>query len=563
MPRLNLPARAAACAALLLWLLLLASAASLPAQEVITPSDVEQAAQSVETPAESFTRVLSKHQRVMRPVVDYFANHPVEITLFEDGAGEDKSTVITWQGPWFRQEHSWLGFTEVFASDGEEYWYGSTVNLPYSLDHGRGLDVSLQVALGFNYLQPDFVAHLGPAINVPGWLDGQYEVIMFAPPGMSQVLLLLDKADLRLAGVLQGNERQLASSVQYTLVGMEQWQSFGPCWYPANVVRRVLDPDGNEMRSRVLQTQALQAVEPLPRGWFSREYSPPVSTPNLPEVPYNVPFSFLNDTVVIRCQVAGGHRLRFELDTGANVGLLRSDVARKLGLTPEGDEQVTGHGASVSVGYVRVEGLMLEGQGRDLSVEIPPFPAAVLNENRRLDESLADNGVDGLLGNLFLNNFIVKLDYRRRMLSLYPKGGFDPQQHLGQDYHALPVERDSMPFVQVVVDDVIKGGAFFNSGAQQFFTLNAWAIDTAGMFYSIDRIDTGVTIGGHQAFGIIHPGEVQLGDIVLEEPPTTLEILAPGEAPNPDRIASFGNAFFQHYTVTFDLFDQVYYIEGM
>jgi hypothetical protein len=513
--------------------------------------------------ASSFTDLLVKHQRVMKPVSDLFLSQPVVVSYAEEGANSGNITEVTWQGGMFRQEHTWLGFTEVSAYDGQLYWYGSHVNLPYSLDHNRGLDVSLQRAMGFQYLAFDQQPYLYPAPEIPAGLEHDFLALLYAPPGMSQILILLDLFDFRTMGLLQGNERQLNQSVQFTHIRYSDWRDFGPCWYPGGVTRATIDSQGNEQRARVMYTQAVAAGTAQSAAWFSPESSPPVPAPALPSVPYEVPFSFLNDTVVVRCQAPNGQRLRFELDTGANVGLLRRDVARKLGLTPSGDEQVTGHGASVDVGYVRVEGLRLEGEGRDYSVEIPPFPAAVLTDERGLDSSLSDHGVDGLISNLILNNFIVKLDYRRRMLSLYPKDGFDPARHLGQGYHELPVERNSMPYVQVAVDGAIKGGAFFNTGAQQFFTLNAWAIDAAGMAYTIDRIDTGVTIGGSQAFGIIHPGRVELGDIVLESPSTTLEVLAAGEAPNPDRIASFGNAFFQRYTVTFDLFNRRYYIEGV
>ena len=515
------------------------------------------------TASSSFPDLLSKHQRVMKPVTELFLSKPVQVSYTEDGANAGNRTDVTWQGNMFRQEHNWLGFTEISACDGQQYWYGSHVNLPYSLDHARGLDVSLQLALGFKYLAADQLPYVYPAPEVPAGLEHDYLALLYAPPGMSQILILLDLFDFRTMGVMQGNERQLNQSVQYTFVRYDDWRDFGSCWYPAVVTRTTINSQGEEQRSRVLYTQSVTAAALSDPAWFSPQSSPPVPSPGLPEVPYEVPFSFLNDTVVVRCQAPNGQRLRFELDTGANVGLLRRDVARKLGLTPAGEEQVTGHGSSVDVGYVRVEGLRLEGEGRDYSVELPPFPAAVLADDNRLDVSLSDHGVDGLIGNLILNNFVVKLDYRRRMLSLYPKGGFDPARHLGKGYHALPVERNSMPYVQVTVDGVIKGGAFFNTGAQQFFTLNAWAIDAAGMAYTIDRIDTGVTIGGSQAFGIIHPGQVTLGDIVLDSPSTTLEVLALGEAPNPDRIASFGNAFFQRFTVTFDLFNCRYYIEGV
>jgi hypothetical protein len=41
---------------------------------------------------------------------------------------------------------------------------------------------------------------------------------------------------------------------------------------------------------------------------------------------------------------------------------------------------------------------------------------------------------------------------------------------------------------------------------------------------------TGITVDGFTAFGIIRPKVVQLGDIIIEQPTTHLELLAPGES---------------------------------
>ena len=63
-------------------------------------------------------------------------------------------------------------------------------------------------------------------------------------------------------------------------------------------------------------------------------------------------------------------------------------------------------------------------------------------------------------------------------------------------------------------------------------------------------------------FGIIRPGEVDLNGYKVRNPETHLEMLASVEAPNPHRIASFGNEFFRGKVVTYDLFHGYYYIEA-
>jgi hypothetical protein len=516
------------------------------------------------TQAAAFPELRERHQRVMQPLADAFATHTVRIDYLEGEPETGERIAFFWQDGKYRKEFYWVGFTEVFGFDGAAHWHGSDYNLPRMLDGGESPDLTAQLIGYFAYLRPEYAQYLGPAAGVaPLSLGDRFVLLRFAPPGMSEALVLLDPLDFRLAGMLIGNDHALAESVMYTLTLYEDWADYGPAWYPAVIRIERRSPEGELLRERRITTQGVTYVDALPAVQFSMASSPMVARPELPQVPYEVPFSYLNDTVVVRCQTPDGRRRRLELDTGANVGLLREDVARKLGLELKNHGQITGHGGSARVQYVRVEGLRLEGANRDYAVELPPWPAAVLVENSGLDDALADKGVEGLLGNFLLHNFVVKIDFRRRKMWLYPPGRFDPALHLGAGYHAVPVVRDTMPYVEVEVDGAISGGAFFNTGAQHFFALQAWAIDDAGLLYQVESVGTGITVHGLTAFGIIHPGQVRVGEIVILEPRTHLEVLAPAEPPNRNQIASFGNDFFDQYTVTFDLFHQVYYIEGV
>jgi hypothetical protein len=508
--------------------------------------------------ATGFDELLARHQRAMQPLAELFAMQPVRIEYIEGNPADKKSITHLWQDGKYRSEFHWLGFTEVFAFDGQDNWYGSDINLPYTLDQGAGMDLTPELVEAYAYLRQDQLQYLGPGGAVPLSLDNKYATIRYTPPGMSEALLLLDPFDFRLAGMLQSTDHRLDDASLYRLTTYEDWSDFGACRYPAVTRLQTLTPKGELVRERYQTAQSVQVVAPQPAGYFQRSAAPVVPSPQLPTVPYVVPFSYLNDTVVVKCTGPDGKSYKFELDTGANVGLLRRDVVRRLGLTPTGDEEVTGHGGRAQVGYVRVEGIKLGG-----AVTLPPWPAAVLSGDQGLDESLSGNGVSGLLGTFVLNNFVVQLDYRRRRMLLWPPGQFDPQRDLNPGYYSIPCVRDSMPYVMVDVDNKIQGGAFFNTGAQQYFTLSAWALDRAGLSYDVESFSTGVTIHGKSAFAVIRPAKVRLGQLVLENPATHLELLAPGEAPNPHRIASFGNAFFQRYKVTFDLFSQFYYIESM
>jgi len=513
----------------------------------------------------AFAELLEKHRRAMQPVVDAFAEHTVRID-YEEGKPEStarEQITFYWQHGDYRKEFSWAGFLEVFGYDGTIHWHGSDYNLPRVLDRGSKPDLTAQLIGYFAYLLPEYARYLGPApAEVPLNLDERYSVLSFTPPEMSEALILIDPLDFRLVGMLQGNNHALSSAVIYTHTLYEEWSDFGPTWYPAVVRIMRYSPDGDVLRERRITTKGVRFIEPLPAAQFSIGSAPAVPHPALPSVPFEAPIYFRDDTVIVYCETVDGKRITLELDTGANVGLMRADVVRRQGIELQNHGQITGHGGSADVQYVRIDGLRMLGRKRNETAEIPSWPAAVLLEDTSLDDALMGKGVDGLLGNFLLHNYVVKIDFRRRMMSLYPPDEFDPARDLGKDYYAVPVVRDSMPYVEVTVDDVIQGGAFFNTGAQHLFALYAWAIDEAGLVYDVESVGTGITVHGLTAFGIITPKKVTMGEITILNPRTHLEVLAPGEAPNRNQIASFGNAFFERTVITFDLFHQVYYIEG-
>jgi hypothetical protein len=501
--------------------------------------------------------VLERHLQIMQPVAGFFDEGTVKLE-FREGEPVDEKGIGVWvQNRRFRQEHYWLGFTEVFGYDGKDHWYGSDMVLPYAVDSERGTDVSQQFVQYMQYLTPEEHKHIGAASQVPLQFRSGYHALQYSPPDMSEVLLLIDPVSFLLRGMLQGNERSLVASAIFRYLQFDDWQEIDDaCLYPMSIMLRKFGPDGPIGRDRMFTTLAIQRSDRLAGSYFERRNSPVVEMPELPSIPYELPFSLTDDSIIVSATGPAGQRLRFKLDTGANVGLLRRDVAKSLGCRLLGEEQVTGHGGKAEVQYTRVSGLKLNGR-----IPIPDFPAAVLTDGGKLEDNLAEGKISGLLGSLLLNNYVVKIDMRRRRISLYPPQNFSPQQHLGSQYEALAFHRAALPWLEVEVDGRISGGAFVNTGAQPLFTLYAWAIDRAGVNYEIENIGSGVTIHGRTAFYIIRPDLVQLGGISISQPLTFVENLAPGEEPRQQRIGSFGNSMLTDRIVTFDLFNEMLYIE--
>ncbi len=501
--------------------------------------------------------VLSRHLTAMQASLDFFRDGPVKLDFRDGTPEEEKSISVVVQNERFRQEHYWLDFTEVFGYDGTDHWYGSDLVLPYSVDGEESTDVSQQFVQYMNYQSDDQRKYMQGADWIPLQFRTGFHVLQYSPSEMSEVLLMIDNESYLLRGMLQGNERRLQASSIFRYMQFDDWQQFaGACLYPTTILMRKFGPEGPIGRDRSYTTSSVARTDKLPAADFMRRSSPAIASPALPSVPYQLPFSFVDDSIIVSATGPQGQRLRFKFDTGANVGLLRRDVADSLGCRLLGKEEVTGHGGTADVQYTRVSGLKLNGR-----IPVPDFPAAVLTDGGRLEDSMEAGNVSGLLGSLILNNFVVRLDMRRRRLFLYPPDEFDPKLHLGSNYQSVDFHRDSLPWVDIEVDGSISGGAFINTGAEPQFTLYAWAIDRAGVNYEIENIGSGVTIHGRTAFYIIRPGIVRLGEQEIHGPLTFVENLAPGEEPKPQRIGSFGNSMFADMIVTFDLFNEKLYLE--
>jgi hypothetical protein len=483
-------------------------------------------------------------------------NTPTRVVQRE---ADGEEITFHWQQGRYREELRWLGFIETFASDGTVHWYGSDLKLPYPLNGGAPPRITLELCRAFAFLQPQWRQHLdeGQLLEaVRESLDPE-ELLLFTPPGMQQALLALELDGS--FSIVIGDAQLLAESNSFTVTTLAEFKDFGGINYASNIATVTLSGKGEVLRRVETAVQSVEHVAPLVDSQFEIESAPAVPSPPLLQVPYIVEFEQRGGMLVLPVTTADGSKLRLELDTGASTGLLRREVATQLGLTAVGDEQVVGHGGAASVSYVRLDGLKVG------EAQLPPFPAAVLADSSGLDRRLGQSGIDGLVGNVLLQSYVVQIDYPRKRLTLWPRDQFDPAI-LG-DAFTTKLHRERLPWSEVAVDGKIRGGAYFNTGAAYTFALSFWACDQAGVTYPVDSMDRAVSVGGASMFGIIRPGEVRLlgegtgTDIILRSPLTSLELLAPGEPMERFRMASFGAGFLKDYVVTFDLMRERVYLQ--
>ena len=156
-----------------------------------------------------------------------------------------------------------------------------------------------------------------------------------------------------------------------------------------------------------------------------------------------IPFELASRHIIVKVSVNKSRPLSFVLDTGANLAIVRMNVARELGLTLEGSVTAGGAGGGTQTGSrVRnatwsLAGLERVTQPVTLALPLPDLPAALGRD------------LDGIIGGEFIKQFVVELDYQARVMRLHDPAAFV--------YHGrgetLPIEinPNGHPVVQATV----------------------------------------------------------------------------------------------------------------
>jgi aspartyl protease/PDZ domain-containing protein len=134
--------------------------------------------------------------------------------------------------------------------------------------------------------------------------------------------------------------------------------------------------------------------------------------------PVTIPFELAARHVIVKVTVNRSRPLSFVLDTGANAAIIRTDVARELGLKLEGAVTVRGAGPGTQQGSL-VRGAswsLVGGNGFSQPVTLAlPMPG--------LSPALGQP-LDGIIGGEFIKQFVVELDYEQRMIRLHEPASF-------------------------------------------------------------------------------------------------------------------------------------------
>ncbi len=158
------------------------------------------------------------------------------------------------------------------------------------------------------------------------------------------------------------------------------------------------------------------------------------------EPPRTIPFEFSGNAIWLEARVNGSRPLHFLLDTAAGACVLNRAIADELKLPIANEFDQANAGAGDQPTHIAiVPRVNIEFSG--ITLDLPQIPALSLDEVARSFGAF----MDGILGHEFLAQYVVRIDFDDRELTLYDPKSFS---YTGSGT-VLPIEmRQGIPIVK-------------------------------------------------------------------------------------------------------------------
>ncbi len=155
-----------------------------------------------------------------------------------------------------------------------------------------------------------------------------------------------------------------------------------------------------------------------------------------------IPFQFEANFIIVKVQLNGAFPLNFIFDTGAEHTLLFKKTFTDLLAVPY-DKKIKIFGSDLQ-SYVHAYIV------RNIQFRVPPLDDVrmdflVMEEDYLKMDELLGMKIDGILGAQFFRHHVIKIDYRRGLLTMYKKDKFPSP---GKKYIPFPVDlKRNKPYV--------------------------------------------------------------------------------------------------------------------
>lgn len=232
-----------------------------------------------------------------------------------------------------------------------------------------------------------------------------------------------------------------------------------------------------------------------------------------------IPFELNNKHIIVKAKV-NGQPITFVLDTGDQVAIVDLDFARRMNLSLSGEVRVGGAGAAISTGAMvqnatfTIDGL--EGFSQPVRMALPL--GKVLSPR-------AGRDFEGIIGQEFIQQFVIEIDYQAQVLRLHDKEKF-VYNGAGE---SIPIKfMHGHPILEAEVTPVgstapLKGKFVLDTGAGLALALYSPFVSEHGLLgpdTKTIRSLGGAGAGGETSGRIGRVTELKIGNYTIKSPIT-------------------------------------------
>jgi hypothetical protein len=169
-----------------------------------------------------------------------------------------------------------------------------------------------------------------------------------------------------------------------------------------------------------------------------------------------VDFKYVSGVLIVNGKVGESIHGMFQIDTGANNSFIRKIIADKLNIIPSGKVKGPGPGGkTLEIPTAKVKSISIGNHSTSLS------SCAIIDmKNQQVPETFL-----GLIGSDFLKNFVVTIDYKKKVLVFEDNPSLNARLISGIK---IPIKFNitapNLPYLSAVVNDSIKDEYLFDTG---------------------------------------------------------------------------------------------------
>ncbi len=259
-----------------------------------------------------------------------------------------------------------------------------------------------------------------------------------------------------------------------------------------------------------------------------------------------IPLEIDNNLIFLRVSVNNSKPLKFLFDTGASHSVVNSQRTAKLGLKTQG--QVSGNATGGTIQASFIKGVSLSVPGAEVSNQLiasMPF------------NNPPDFEFDGTIGYDFINQFVVEIDYQNKIMNLYNPRTYTYSGKGEVIPLLLKGRRTPLTRTKIILEGraaPVEAKLEVDTGADGTFVINSPFVKKQRLLTAILKTtqDSAVGAGGEQKRLTGRVKAVQLGRLVIDNPPVELSQDTEGSGASEEDDGIIGGEIFRRFKVILD-----------